>query len=797
MKDYPLVKLFIGFIAGIILNLFFDIELWLLIPLFVLLILFTVSLNKLFSSPLRNYYTIPLYFSYIILGVLTAKLNSEPHKFQLENFYKEKDAKLYAEVVSIELARNYEIEFKVKIDSIIVSDSVFNKENFLICKLRTDSIHRKKFYEEINTGNKIYLTGTFKKGREERNPGEFNYQKYLASKNIEGIFVIYPKDSISITDHKKNFFSSTLFAVRKSIDAKIKNLHKPEAAGLIKGLVLADRSEINFETKTEFVNSGVIHVLAVSGLHVGYVLIIVVFIFGRFGIYTRASLTILALIFFMLLTGASPSVNRATIMSIIIIIAYLTNRNTNLVNSVSLAAIIILLINPMELFNPGFQLSFSAVLSIAVIYPIFQNSIYKIRIRHKWIENILLFAAVSLSAQIGTLPFTLAYFSKLSLIALLANLIVIPSIGVILAIGILTIITSYFSYFIAGILASANNLLTNLLTNLISFAGKLDESFLWIRDYSLYDSIVYYTILTIIILAYKFSNKIWIKFSVTTIAVISLIVYSSFDNKYLFEKNILNVLMIDVGQGDAFLIQFPNGKTALIDAGEANPFIDNGERVIIPLLDYLGIDKIDYGFISHLDLDHYGGFISLIHHDRIREVYRPLPDSSSKSIRLEKYFEKKKIKTNYYERKVIKVGNTNIYILNDPYSFQYKQFSNNDKSGVLKIVYGKNSFLFVGDCEFPAEYYLAVNYLYFLDSDVLKVGHHGSETGSSDEFLNIVSPEIALISAGVKNKFNHPSDRVVNSLIKNNTRILRTDLSGAILLQSDGKKIKVINWKNN
>src|SRR5690606_20133659 len=281
---------------------------------------------------------------------------------------------------------------------------------------------------------------------------------------------------------------------------------------------LADRSEINYETKTEFINSGVIHVLAVSGLHVGYILIIVVFIFGRFGVYTRASLTIIALLFFMLLTGASPSVTRATIMSIVIIIAFLTNRSTNIINSISLAAIIILIIDPNELFNPGFQLSFSAVLSIGIIYPIIQRSVYKFRIKHKWIEYIVLFAAVSLSAQIGTLPFTLAYFSKLSVIALLTNLIVIPSIGVILAIGIITIITGYFSYFIAGIFASANDLLTYLLTSIISFAGKLEISFFWIRDYSLYDSIIYYCFLIIFIITLNYSKKVWIKFTVFILA---------------------------------------------------------------------------------------------------------------------------------------------------------------------------------------------------------------------------------------------------------------------------------------
>jgi competence protein ComEC len=797
VKDYPIIKFTIGFIVGIILHQFINAESWLLIIVIISFTLIYFFNKKLLSSSYNFIPLIFLYLSYIVTGLLIAELQSNEFTSVFEKYYKEKNSKLYGEVISVELAKDYEIEFKVRIDSLTLADSLYRNQELLICKLRNDSSDRKNFYESINPGNKVFLTGNYQKGREDRNPGEFNYHKYLKIKSISGIFTIYDTDSAKIVNDSRNIFKSLLFSVRKSIDTKIKELHNQETAALLRGLILADRSEISFETKTEFINTGVIHVLAVSGLHVGYILIILVFAFGRFGIYTRATLTVLALLFFMMLTGASPSVTRATIMSIVIIIAFITNRSTNLLNSVSLAAIVILLIKPDEIYNPGFQLSFSAVISIGVIYPVFQKSVNSFRIKSKLIKNIFLFAAVSLSAQIGTLPFTLAYFSKLSVIALLANLIVIPAVGIILAIGIITIITGYFFNFAAVYFAVANDLLTFVLTKIITFAGKLDFSFLWIRNYSLFDSLIYYGFLSIVLLAYYNSKKFLFKLSITLIAFASIIIYSSFDDSDFFAKNKLSVLMIDVGQGDSFLIKFPNGKTALIDAGEANPFLDNGERVIMPLLDYLGIDKIDYGFISHLDLDHYGGFISLIYSGRIKEVYRPLPDSTKKSLRLEKFLKDMRLKTNHYDKSVLEIGNTKVYILNDPYSTQYKYLSSNDKSGILKVVYGNNSFLFVGDCEYQGEYYLAANFSRILDSDVLKVGHHGSETGSSENFLKLVLPKIALISAGIKNKFDHPSEKVIDNLNRINSKILRTDHSGAVLLQSDGNEIKIINWRNN
>jgi len=796
LKDYPFIKFTLVFIVGILASgLFqFDLHFYPIIVFTLVLSLFT--LTKYFQFRFYKIISSVLYlFLIFIFGLYIAKLGETKIESPLNTYQKEKNAKLFAQVIDVELERSFEIVFTATVDSIFMDDKKFTSNDRLICKFRGDSLQRKNLYAHINAGNKIYLTGTYQKGRNQRNPGEFDYDKYLKSKGITGLFISYQTDSINILSNQIYYFKSLLHSVRKKIDKTIHDLHSLQTAGLLRGLILADRSEIDYETKNEFINSGVVHILAVSGLHVGYVLIIFIFIFGRFGIYLRSILTILGLLSFMFLTGVPPSVFRATLMAVVIIIAFLSNRSTNIINSISIAAFVILIINPNEIYNPGFQLSFSAVLAIGILYPYFQKMIYNLHIKHKWVEYILLFFGVSLSAQIGTLPFTLAYFSKLSVVALFANLIVIPTVGVIIGVAFITIFVGLFSYVIAIYFAAANDLFSDWMIEFIRFNGGLEFSFLWIRDYSLYDAIIFYAGLALVVFTIINIKKTFLKISLIIILVFSMFTYSKFDNEELLGKNKLNVFMIDVGQGDSFLIKFPNGKTALIDAGEANPFVDNGERVIIPLLDYLGINQIDYGFISHLDLDHYGGFVSLIYNKRIKKVYRPLPDSSSKSIRLEKFLKEMKIKSSIYDKNSFDAGNTKIYFLNDPSSYSYKKFSSNDKSGIIKVVYGKTSFLFVGDCEHPAEYFLATNFGNMLDSDVLKVGHHGSATGSSKAFLNLVSPDISLVSAGVKNKFNHPAESVINSLEKINSTIYRTDELGAVLLQSDGKIINKVDWK--
>ncbi len=352
-------------------------------------------------------------------------------------------------------------------------------------------------------GNFVYVEGIFYKGRERRNPGEFDYNNYLNSKGISGILICYEGDSLNILKSVEHFISSLIFSVRKVIDKRIHDLFEPETAGLLRGLLLADRSEIDFELKTQFINSGVVHVLAVSGLHVGYILLIFIFLFGRFNIYLRTILISLGLVSFMLITGVPPSVFRATVMALIILLAFISNRSTNLINSISLAAIIILLVDPAEIYNPGFQLSFSAVLSIGIIYPIIEKQIIYLKISNRFIRGVILFVGVSLSAQIGTLPFTLAYFGKLSVIALLANLIVIPAIGIVIALAFTSLFVSVISFTIASYFVAMNDLLTSFLFSIISFTGNLNYSFIWIPDYSFIDAIIFYIIIALAVFIIK------------------------------------------------------------------------------------------------------------------------------------------------------------------------------------------------------------------------------------------------------------------------------------------------------
>ena len=648
----------------------------------------------------------------------------------------------------------------------------------------------------MEIGNRIRIVGNILKPRNERNPGEYDYEKYLNGKGIVAIANIYKTEDVKFISKEVSLYKNTFHQIRKSLDKQITSLHNNTTAGLLRGLLLADRGSIDYVIKNEFVNSGVVHVLSVSGLHVGYIVLIFLVVFNRFNIFTRYTLTLIGLLFYLIITGADAPVFRSTVMAVALLAAPAMGREYNSLNALSLSAFVILLLSPNELFNPSFQLSFSAILSLILIYPPLKRAVDNMQIKIKWLNWFLIFCVTSLSAQIGTLPFTLTYFHRLSVSALLANLVVIPVSGAIVALGILTLFVGSIFSLTGSVFASANELLTYLMYFFVRLLGGDKYSYILINQFSVYDAIIFYLILALVFFIFKMFSNRNAKIVGITLSVLLWIILMRLDNHELMPRNVLSVTAVDIGQGDALLIKFPNGKTALIDAGDATEYFDNGKRVIIPLMDKLGIDAIDYAFISHVDSDHYKGFLSIIAEHKVKLIYKPKLDPElQKDIELEKYLRANGVPFKYYSKQIIPVGNSRIYVLNDTTNHYFESMSSNDQSGMLKLVYGNNSFLFTGDAGTKVESGYVNQYKTFLQSTVLKAGHHGSRSSTSEEFLKFVKPNYAVISAGVMNKFNHPHKEIIERFHQNKINVVRTDKSGAVMFRSDGYKIEEINWK--
>lgn len=706
------------------------------------------------------------------------------------------NARLFGQIANIELKKEGRITFSLITDSLVTKEKKYKGSHKLLCSIYDKDIFIEKLYNSLSIGNKIYLEGTVQKPRDGRNPGEFDYEKYLYSKGIVALVNSYKADNLKIVSHNSDYLPNLVFQIRKKIDEKIGELHNNTTSGLLRGLILADQKSIDYEVKNEFVNAGVVHVLSVSGLHVGYIVLIFIFAFGRFNITTRYIITVVGLLIYMIITGADAPVFRSTVMALVTLAAPALGREYNSLNALSFSAFVILLINPNDLFNPSFQLSFSAILSLIIIYPIVNNAVKKLNANSKALKWFLLFLGSSLAAQIGTLPFILTYFHRLSVTALLANFIVIPVSGMIVGLGMLTLITGSIFNWVGVAYASSNELLTYFMYWFVGLMGSEKYSYIMINQFSIYDAVVFYLTLWLIIYLFKKLYNPLTKIISISLSVVLMVLFMKFDNYELTPKNVLSVIAVDVGQGDSFIIKFPNGMTALIDAGDKTQYFDNGARVILPLLNKLGIDTVDYGFISHVDSDHYKGIESLIKNQRIKVIYKPLLDSLSESdLEFEKFLRHNHCYFHYYSKMSIPVGNTRIYVLNDTINNYFGSRKSNDRSGLLKLVYGRTSFLFTGDAGIQIEDDYINKYGPFLNSDVLKVGHHGSKTSTSEKFVKYVSPKFAIISAGVANKFGHPSKLILDRLDENNIEVLRTDQSGAIIFQSDGNVVRSINWK--
>ncbi|MDQ7816943.1 MAG: DNA internalization-related competence protein ComEC/Rec2 [Melioribacteraceae bacterium] len=796
MTNYPLIKFVILFICGIILQSIFSFQLTPIIIIFFSLLLLSVILLSVKQQKFYSSGIILVTISILFYGMIhfsTYRNEKVQYPFNLPI---NKNAMVYCKITDISLSKKDRIVLTIETDSVRMNDQSIRANVRLLCTVKDSKGKLDKFYSSIEIGNYLSILGSITRARDKRNPGEFDYESTIAEKGIHGLMTVYKISDVEFLTKDVSMLKQFSFRIRKNIDEVIKKFHNGSTSALLKGLILADRGMIDYEVKTEFINAGVIHVLAVSGLHVGFIVLIFIFLFKRFNPYMRYGFTILGLLLFLVITNYPTSVVRATIMAIVMIASPLTGRNYNSINSLALAAFIILLINPSDLFSPGFQLSFSAVLAIVTLYPPLGRMINGWRINSKLIKSILLFFAVSFAAQIGTLPFTLVYFHKVSVVALIANIVVIPLIGFIVGLGIFTILIGPVVLWLGQIYASANELLSFFLFSFVRFLGKFEYAFISIRQFSLWDSVLFYTVIFFLFQFWKKLTAWKSKLIVSILVLAILIVGFSIDNRELLPENKLSVLTIDIGQGDAILIKFPNGETALIDGGNATEYFDNGARIILPMMDYMGIDKIDYGFITHADADHYRGYLALIRAGRVAQIYKSVPDTSeARDVELEKEIRMSGIPLHYFGKSILTAGNVRLYIMNDTLKNDYKKMNMNDKSGVMKLVYGTTSFLFTGDAGLKAENYYLHSYPEFLKSNVLKAGHHGSKTSTGERFLKAVNPDYALISAGIMNNFKHPSPEIIDRFIKNDVQILRTDQLGGILLQSDGYTIKNINWK--
>lgn len=793
---FPFLSLSLAFAAGILLQHFFSIGLAYQLSGFTVLIILT--LISYFGKSEKPYLHLVLIALFCLMGGIRFSIWQTGHLDKpYLSYLPIKQVDIHGTINSLQ--RTYRLKAILNLKQIRRDSVTADVDGKIVVYFPPD------FTIDLSPGQVMSIQNiSLDPLPEPRNPGQFDYARYLRWRGIVAQCNIENKNQVVVTGGSPGFsLENSIFApVRTFLIARMERYFAPSAFNFLRALLFGQREGLEDDVVENFQNAGVMHVLAISGLHVGFVALIFYVALSFLPLYFkyRNILIILMLLFYMFLTGCHPSVVRATIMAIILLLSINLERPASIYNSIFAAALIILLFAPQQLFWVGFQFSFIAVLSIIYFYEKLSvarnwllNLIENKRIRTLVDKAILIPFLVSFSAQVGTLPLTMHYFHKLSVISFLLNIMVIPFIGLIVIMGFLFFFVILVNHAFAVLYSEFLEALIRLLINSVEAAAHSPAAFFYIPKFSLMGILLYGTLL---FLLFNFRNRIFRKAAIALSLFLMLLMMT----QTLVASRAFNLVIMDVGQGDSAFLLTPQKKSILIDTGPANQHTSAARNAILPVLNHFNTSTVNRLFISHPHLDHMGGTFDMLKYIDVDSAYLPYLTVSYKwNDSLMHVLDKKAIpyRVLHLGDKVVIDKETHVYVLGpDP------RFSNitgttgqdlNNISLVLLIKFREHTLLFPGDAERKAENFLVL-WDSLLKTDFLKVGHHGSKTSTTDDFYSLVDPRYASISVGEGNRFGHPSASVIRRLTSGGTRVFRTDTEGAIWLQIRDGKWKQIDW---
>jgi len=648
-------------------------------------------------------------------------------------------------------------------------------------------------------GDRLLIKVPLQEVKENNTPGQFDYRAYLRDRDIYGLVSLNPADSVQLLSENNGsqWVQRAIIPVREYCRQTFRKNLPDHSAALLQALILGEKQDLDAEMTGQFQKAGVVHVLAISGLHVGFIIAFVfsVVTFLRFGRPAKMLTLISVLVVYIVMIRFKTPVIRASLMAVLFMGGQLLERRTSVYNIISASLTMILLFDPRELFQAGFQFSFTAVLSIVYGYqkldqlwlpeePVRRSQPWRNYLR-KWIGTPFL---VSLSAVSGTLPLSLYYYGLIPVYAVFANLIIIPLTGLIVFLSLFMLLLQPLGSVFAAGLGEAITALHTSLQLVVTQCIQLPFASVLTVIPSVFQIILMFAGLLILINYNNIRPSLWFTCLVLTASAIILVQPGR-------QHRGVEISFIDVGQGDAAFLTFPNGKAMLIDGGDRSRYWDNGARVLLPYLQSSGKLHLDYLIGSHAHNDHIGGFLYLLEHLRIDTLV--LSPYSYHSFLYRQVHEKASatgtfLKTVMRGDQLKPDRNCRVYVLHpDSASAGAKSFSGsacNNSSLVIKIQYGENAVLFTGDLEKEGEIPV-LSYGDFLECEVLKVGHHGSLTSTSDTFLRQVDPIAAVISVGEKNRFKHPSPWTLHRITQHGSKPLLTSREGTINLLIEPDKI--------
>jgi competence protein ComEC len=643
----------------------------------------------------------------------------------------------------------------------------------------------------VGEGQRVSVELKLSRPRGFRNPGGFDYPAFLRR---EGILLVGSGRADSLVPLTADDPPWPVRVKRWAVAAI--GAHLPEtSAALLAGLILGEKTGLPPEADEAFRRAGVYHILAVSGFNVALLASSVFFVLSALGVSRRTTAMTAgaALASFALVVGGQASVLRATVMGLLLLAATLLDRESQLMNALALAALVLLAWRPGDLWDPGFQLSFAATAGIIYLAPAITSRLAVLG----WPRWLATAVAVSVGAQAAVMPVMLSHFNQLSLIGIAANLIVVPLAAVATTLGMVALLVALASAVAADLLFQALWLVLLSLRAAVWVAAAVPGAMVHLPAPTWAAILAWSGTLALVPVLGEPSWRArrWTRAAAAgcLVAAISLSIWPWVrpgDGR-------LRVTFLDVGQGDAIVVELPEGPRLLVDGGPAGARrLDVGERVLAPFLWNRPTARLDAVAVSHSDPDHSGGLRAVLTRFRVGEFWENGRWGSGSEDTLRAAERSKACRRTLVAGQRIWLGSALVTVLNPDGTLPLDEpppKGENEESLVLRLDWRGFSLLLTGDLGRPGEERVLASRAP-LRALALKVGHHGSRFSSTDEFLAATRAAVAVISVGARNPFRHPTPEALARLEAAGARIYRTDRDGAVILETDGVTLWMTRW---